>query len=116
METAAHIKLSRADLNRFFSFGGYGSDSEDRGALTARAIDRAGTVLGQALDPGQVLVVGDTPRDVVAAQQAGAIAVAVASGEYDAEALRGAGAEHVLASLREPLPLPAGWVPGRDRA
>ncbi len=27
IEAAAHIKLARAGLNRFFSFGGYGSDS-----------------------------------------------------------------------------------------
>lgn len=115
METAAHIKLARADLNRFFSFGGYGSDSEDRAALTARAIDRAGTILGRALDPGRVLVIGDTPRDVEAAHEAGAIAVGVASGHYGEEELRHAGAEHVLASLRDPLPLPEGWerVPGR---
>ena len=34
VEAAAHIKLHRARLNRFFSFGGYGSDSTDRGELT----------------------------------------------------------------------------------
>ena len=27
IEPAAHIKLARGDLNRFFTFGGYGSDS-----------------------------------------------------------------------------------------
>src|SRR3954453_1092581 len=30
VEGAAHIKLHRARLNRFFSFGGYGSDADDR--------------------------------------------------------------------------------------
>jgi hypothetical protein len=34
LEAAAHVKLHRANLNRFFSFGGYGSDCTDRGALT----------------------------------------------------------------------------------
>ncbi|MGI8492084.1 MAG: HAD family hydrolase, partial [Acidimicrobiales bacterium] len=34
VEAAAHIKLHRARLNRFFSFGGYGSDATDRGELT----------------------------------------------------------------------------------
>src|SRR5439155_23041989 len=29
LEAAAHIKLSRGKLNRFFCFGGYGSDSRD---------------------------------------------------------------------------------------
>ena len=30
VETAAHLKLARADLNHYFCFGGYGSDSSDR--------------------------------------------------------------------------------------
>ncbi len=41
VEEAAHIKLARADLDRFFSFGGYGSDSRDRTELTKKAIERA---------------------------------------------------------------------------
>ena len=44
IEAAAHIKLARAGLNRFFSFGGYGSDSADRTEVTeaAAAPRRAG--------------------------------------------------------------------------
>jgi phosphoglycolate phosphatase len=41
LEAAAHIKLARGGLNRYFAFGGYGSDSHDRGELTRRAIERA---------------------------------------------------------------------------
>ena len=69
VEAAAHIKLARAGLNRFFSFGGYGSDSADRGELTRKAIDRAGVILGSPLDPPRVLVLGDTPKDVAAAHK-----------------------------------------------
>ena len=64
-------------------------------------------LLGEPLDPRQVLVVGDTPHDVEAAHGAGAVAVGVATGRFDAEALRDAGADHVLGSLEEPLPLSA---------
>src|SRR5262249_15551852 len=41
IETGARLKLRRGDLNRFFGFGGYGSDSEDRVALVRRAAERA---------------------------------------------------------------------------
>jgi phosphoglycolate phosphatase len=51
-----------------------------------------------------VLVVGDTPKDVAAAKNAGATAVAVATGHYSQAALREAGAHHVLATLEQPLP------------
>jgi phosphoglycolate phosphatase len=104
-DTAAHIKLAHGNLARWFTFGGYGSDSTDRTALTRKAIERGERLIGHALDPRQVLVVGDTPRDVAAAHGVGAVAVAVASGHYSAEELTAAGADHVLASLRQPLPL-----------
>ncbi len=103
-DTAAHIKLCRANLVRWFTFGGYGSDSTDRTELTRIAIERGGKLVGMSLDPQNVLVVGDTPKDVEAAHGAGAVAVAVASGHYDADALRATGAEIVLESLREPIP------------
>lgn len=104
VEAAAHIKLARANLGRFFSFGGYGSDSADRGELTRRAIDRAGAILGFPLDPRRVLLVGDTPKDIAAAHAVQAIGVGVASGRYSEEELRDAGAEYVLGSLEEDLP------------
>jgi phosphoglycolate phosphatase len=103
-DSAAHIKLARANLARWFTFGGYGSDSTDRTELTRRAIDRAGMLLGMELDPQQVLVVGDTPLDIAAAHGAGAVGVGVASGHFNVEQLEQSGADVVLESLREPLP------------
>jgi phosphoglycolate phosphatase-like HAD superfamily hydrolase len=105
MEAAAHVKLARGHLNHFFSFGGYGSDSADRVALTRCAVERAARLAGRSLERDEVLDVGDTPLDISAAHGAGAVAVGVATGHYDVDALRSAGADHVLASLEEPLPL-----------
>ena len=104
-EAAAHIKLARGELNHYFSFGGYGSDSPDRTELTRRALERAGTVLGHAVDPASVPVVGDTPLDIEAAHGVGAIGVGVATGHYSVEELRAAGADHVLRTLEEELPV-----------
>ena len=104
-EAAAHIKLARAELNHYFCFGGYGSDSPDRTELTRRGIERAGVVLGEAVEPSDARIVGDTPLDVKAAHGAGAVAVGVATGHFSTEELRAAGADHVLATLEEELPL-----------
>ena len=103
-EGAAHVKLGRAQLNKYFAFGGYGSDSADRVELTKKAIERGGCLVGEPLDPADVLVVGDTPRDVKAALGAGAVPVGVASHKHSEEDLRSAGAEYVIATLKDGLP------------
>lgn len=103
-EAAAHIKLHRARLNRFFSFGGYGSDSDDRSQLTKKALERAALVFGEPIDAKRCLAVGDTPLDVAAAHGAGIECVGVASGHFSVEQLREAGADYVLGSLEESLP------------
>jgi len=105
LEAAAHIKLHRSKLNRFFSFGGYGSDSTDRGELTRIALKRATLVYGEQLSPQQCLVVGDTPHDAESAHAAGIECVGVASHNFDAEQLRADGADYVIASLEDGLPL-----------
>jgi phosphoglycolate phosphatase-like HAD superfamily hydrolase len=71
IEAAAHIKLARGHLNRFFSFGGYGSDSADRTEVTKAALRRGSLVSGGTLADGVCIAVGDTPRDVKAGHGAG---------------------------------------------
>jgi phosphoglycolate phosphatase len=102
-EGAARMKLTPANLNRYFVFGAYGSDSDDRPALTKIAIDRGGH-LYDGLTPGQVYVVGDTPLDISAAKAAGAVSVGVATGKYSVDELKAAGGDHVLGSLEESFP------------
>jgi phosphoglycolate phosphatase len=103
MEGAARTKLMPANLNRFFIFGAYGSDSPDRPELTRLAIDKASR-LHDHLTPGEVFVVGDTPLDIAAARAAGAVPVGVATGKYSVDELVAAGGVHVLASLEDPFP------------
>jgi phosphoglycolate phosphatase-like HAD superfamily hydrolase len=105
IESAAHIKLARANLNRFFAFGGYGSDSSDRTELTRKAIERGGAVVGKPLDPAATIGVGDTPRDVAACHGAGIRVAAVATGNYGVAQLREAGADWALDSVEQGFPL-----------
>jgi phosphoglycolate phosphatase len=103
MEGAARTKLVPGNLNRFFIFGGYGSDSPDRAELTRMAIDKAARMHDQ-LTPAQVYVVGDTPHDMEAAIAAGAVPVGVASGHYSTDELTTAGGTYVLESLEATFP------------
>jgi phosphoglycolate phosphatase len=105
IEAAAHIKLARANLNRFFSFGGYGSDSPDRTELTKAALRRGELVSGGNLQDGACIAVGDTPRDVKAGHGAGIAVAGVATGSYGVDELRAAGADFSLPTLERGFPV-----------
>ena len=100
-EPAAHTKLARADLNRYFSFGGYGSDANARVDVCRKALDRAARIAGDAFDRAGSIAIGDTPRDVEAGHGAGIRVVGVATGEYDVEALRTAAADWAVGTLED---------------
>jgi len=102
---AAHLKLERGHLNKYFAFGGYGSDSADRSMLTRKAIERAGRLLAREVSPREVLVVGDTPRDIAAAQAVGADSVGVATGHFSEAELAACEATYVLATVEHGFPL-----------
>jgi phosphoglycolate phosphatase len=105
IEAAAHIKLVRGDLDRFFNFGGYGSDSRHRTELTKKAVERGGEVSGSPLDLARTIAVGDTPRDVKAGHGAGIRVVGVATGSYSVEEQRDAGADWAIADVTDGFPL-----------
>jgi phosphoglycolate phosphatase len=104
IEAAAHIKLARAHLNRFFSFGGYGSDSADRTEVTKAALSRGELVSGGTLQDSSCISVGDTPRDVTAGHGAGIKVVGVATGSYSADQLNQAEADWALVDLTASFP------------
>jgi phosphoglycolate phosphatase-like HAD superfamily hydrolase len=106
VEAAAHIKLERGHLNRYFSFGAYATAGANRTEITRTAIERAGAMLGVEVHAPQVVVVGDTPLDVKAGHGAGAPVIGVATGEYDVDALRAAGADAAVPTMESELPLP----------
>jgi phosphoglycolate phosphatase-like HAD superfamily hydrolase len=102
---AAFVKLSRGDLMRWFTFGAYASAGADRPAIVRRAVERAEAMFGADVPNTDIFVIGDTPLDIQAAHAVDCTAIAVATGHYDAAALRAAGADHVLETLEEELPL-----------
>lgn len=102
---AAHIKLQRAGLNRWFTFGGYASAGVDRPEIVRQAVKRGEAMLGQNVPNTDIYVIGDTPRDIEAAHAADCTAIAVATGKHDRAALEQAGADHVLETLEEDLPI-----------
>jgi phosphoglycolate phosphatase len=102
---AAFVKLARGDLMRWFTFGAYASAGVDRPGIVRHAVRRAEALVGRDVPNSAIFVIGDTPLDIQAAHAVGCTAIAVATGHYDAAALRDEGADHVLETLEEELPL-----------
>lgn len=107
IKRGAWLKLRSGGLTEYFSLGGFGavggfgSDSEIREDLTAYAMGRATEELGTSFDPQEVVVIGDTPRDVACGRFGGTRTVAVATGRYDVEELSASGPDGVLVDFRD---------------
>lgn len=98
IEAIAYDKVERIALGReLFPFGAFGSDHPDRDALPAIGARRATAHLGRTVETSELVIIGDTPRDIACARAAGAAVVAVATGRYSAAEL--AEADVVLDSL-----------------
>ena len=95
----AKLKLGSAGLWDHFVVGSYGSDHEERDELPAIALSRAKARWGRDIDPSHALIVGDTPRDIACGRACRITTVAVATGMFGPDALREAGADHVLEDL-----------------
>ena len=102
-QMGAHVKMRHFKLDGHFPFGAYGSDHADRNELGAIALKRANQHAGENFAPGEVLVIGDTPKDISCAKALGAKCLAVATGKFSADDLKLSGADHVVESLTHAL-------------
>jgi len=84
----AEIKLRRFHLWDVFETGAFADDSEDRNQIAVAALKRGRRVLGEVLQPDEILVVGDTPHDIRCGKFIGAKVLAVATGGATLEELK----------------------------
>lgn len=96
VRAGAETKLKSAGLGDLFDFelGGYGDDANTRAEVLRIGAERC--------DPSKslpVIVVGDTPHDVRAALEIGALCLAVSTGMYKGHTLVQAGAHRLLDRL-----------------
>ncbi len=96
----ARLKLRYAGFDpRLFQVGAFGSDARDRDALPPIALRRAREQIGYPFRGRDVVIVGDTPRDIRCSRTIGAKSVAVATGPYPEDVLHAHGADVVLPHL-----------------
>jgi phosphoglycolate phosphatase len=103
VKAGAKLKLQRVALWEPFSFGGFGDDSELRAELLEIGAQRGAQQRGIARSACDVMVIGDTPKDVAAAQAIGARCLAVETGHCSRDSL--AGADLIVEDLQAPAAL-----------
>jgi len=96
IEATAKLKLLHGGLLEYFDPSGFGCgcDHPDRIEIARIALERAG-------NPKTAVLIGDTPRDVEAANANGMVSIGVTTGIFDFQALEKAGADYVFEDLSD---------------
>ena len=106
IEGGARLKLMRGGLWAYFAFGGYGSDAAERRRLVecgiARGQDHAVSRFGRRFAAREIVVIGDTERDIRAARGAGVCAVGVRAGSTYVDALEASEPDLLVDGLDSP--------------
>lgn len=97
----ARLKLRPTGLLPLFKVGAFGSDDIDRRRLPEIARARARALVGQDFSFDRVTIIGDTPLDVDCARACGAVAVAVATGQFGHEQLAACGPDLLFADFAD---------------
>jgi phosphoglycolate phosphatase len=98
----AYLKLRAYDLDRLFSIGAFGNDSEDRNQLPQIAIRRANEEIGyNCFNNSNTLIIGDTCKDIESAQVNKLPVVCVATGSESYFDLNAMNPDAILRSFED---------------
>jgi phosphoglycolate phosphatase len=99
LSAVAREKLRITGIASYFVEGFFADDYSDRNRLIEDAVRKC-VAIYKLSDRRNVLIIGDTPRDVSAANAAEATSIGVASGVFSMEQLSHANAKYVFPSLK----------------
>jgi phosphoglycolate phosphatase-like HAD superfamily hydrolase len=99
----ARIKLAAFGLDDRFDFaiGAYGSDHRDRRELVPIALDRSRRLRNREIVLDEVLIIGDSPNDLVCARAGGVRCLLVATGRFGIDELAAFEPDYVMADLTD---------------
>jgi phosphoglycolate phosphatase len=106
----ARRKLVHYNLWHRFAFGGYGDDHLDRCDIASSALAAArehinGSAGNGKTVEGEIIVIGDTPSDIICGRSIGARCIAVPTGHTKANELRRSNPDLLLDTLEDIDPI-----------
>jgi phosphoglycolate phosphatase-like HAD superfamily hydrolase len=100
----ARRKLEHYQLWDWFAFGGFGDDHHDRCDIASAALAAARGHLNGS-PHGRLIVIGDTPNDIICGRSIGAACVAVPTGNTEIEILQAAQPDVLVETLEDSAPI-----------
>lgn len=97
----ARAVLAATGLDRYFAFRFFGTEVAERADMVRNAIKAAEERVGREIKGQDVVIIGDSIRDVACGQVFNARTIAVATGFYSKAELLAAGPDHLVDSLRD---------------
>jgi phosphoglycolate phosphatase-like HAD superfamily hydrolase len=112
----ARLKLELLGLLPYLNYdiGGYGNDHRERAELVRIAASRAEQQYGKPFRQQDIVIVGDTPKDIACARANGARTVIVATGAHSYEELLQYGPDVLLEDLSDTDAAIAAILGGND--
>jgi len=93
----AYLKLSVFDLGRYFPYGAFGNDHEDRNLLPPVAVNRANKYMENgSFDNTNTIIVGDSPRDIECAKVNNMQCIITCTGHFIRDDLSALDPDHLL--------------------
>lgn len=103
VRVGADHKLRRYELDHYFEDGAFGDDADDRNLLGPVALKRFEARVGASIPADEVIIIGDTVKDVACARAFGARCLAVATGVHGRTGLVESGAWVMVDDLQDTM-------------
>jgi phosphoglycolate phosphatase len=88
-------------LGKYFKFSVYGTEAKTRADMARLAVKRAESLTGSKFRGKDVVIVGDSIRDIECGKEIKALTIAVATGSHSKEELRKRKPDHLFGSLKD---------------
>ncbi|MFC1711367.1 HAD family hydrolase [Patescibacteria group bacterium] len=92
-------KLKMANIDSLFDFGLFGEMAENRNELAKLIFKKAKHKLNINFSKDNIFIIGDTPRDMECGKKAGVKTIGVATGIFNKNILKKAGADLAVSNL-----------------
>jgi phosphoglycolate phosphatase-like HAD superfamily hydrolase len=94
------LVLKATDLGEYFKFSVYGTEAETRVGMVRLAVKKAENVTGKKFKGKDIVIIGDSIRDVESGKQLNATTIAVATGFHSEEQLSASKPDYLFRNLR----------------